>query len=195
VPGARDNFATSHVGGLSYEKWITEHAGPQARHDKPLEAEALNSANIQFRKEVKGIVPGYSAHRPGAAEEYGGSAYGGVPPFNGPDAGVLGQGTRFEEKPDPTMPPSFRKEVNGVVPGYTGFVPNKHTKFGESHWGGVSGRATGEAQGKDWTVARTKGDKVLEVTARVKPGYSGHVPGSRDSFGTSTTTTFDFEQY
>ena len=58
VPGARDNYGVSHMGGLSYEKWVTNHAGPQSRHEKPQEAEAASSVNIQHRREVNGIMPG-----------------------------------------------------------------------------------------------------------------------------------------
>lgn len=59
VPGARDVYGTTPVGGLSYEKWAKlGHAGPQARHDKPDQADANNSRNIQFLKEVNGVVPG-----------------------------------------------------------------------------------------------------------------------------------------
>ena len=60
---------------------------------------------------------------------------------------MLGMGKRFESKEDPNRQ-SFRNDVNGVIPGYTGFVPDKHTKFGKSHWGGVSGRTGQEGQGK-----------------------------------------------
>lgn len=183
VPGGRDAYGTSHMGGLSYDKWVTEHAGPAARREKPQEVESVSSPNIKYRQSVNGVMPGYGGTRIGSSEEYGRSAFGGVPQYIDPNGAKLGQGNRELPK---AYDSDFRKEVGGVVPGYTGFVPDKHSKYGESHWGQVSGTSQGKA------AARDKGDKKVEVTARVKPGYSGHVPGARDSFGSSTATTYDF---
>mmetsp|Transcript_10373 Transcript_10373/g.24974 ORF Transcript_10373/g.24974 Transcript_10373/m.24974 type:complete len:82 (+) Transcript_10373:520-765(+) len=76
------------------------------------------------------------------------------------------------------------------MPGYTGFIPNKYTKCGESHYGHVLGNPSKE-QGTH-PKSREKGDKELHISMRVKPGYSAHVPGARDSFGAATASTYDF---
>ena len=142
--------------------------------------------------------PADCGFRKGSIEEYGNSAFGGVEPFATKEQldnpALLAQGSRAIPLVDPNAPPSFRQEVRGVVPGYTGFIPRKHTKFGESRWGQVGGnpsKAQGMPQAAD-PISRDKGDKMIGVSQRVKPGYSAHVPGARDSFGASTSTTYEF---
>jgi len=194
VPGARDNYGMAHVGGLSVDNWRGQHAGPQSRHEKTGDIDAQDSVNIRYKQSVNGILPGYTGFRAGQKHEYGHSAFGGVPLVASPDEladpAMLGQGGRA--KPKEAGPDSFRTQVSGVLPGYTGFVPDKYSKFGESHYGGVALKANGSPQSKYENV-RAKGDKELQVTARVRPGYSGHVPGARDSFGTATNTLYDFQ--
>ena len=87
------------------------------------------------------LLPVDGGTRIGSSEEYGRSAFGGVPQYIDPNGAKLGQGNRELPK---AYDSDFRKEVGGVVPGYTGFVPDKHSKYGESHWGQVSGTSQGK---------------------------------------------------
>jgi len=179
VPMGRDKYGASHVGGLAKTHLAHQHPGAQARHDKKLDVEAKNSKNILYRNEIGGMLPGFGGFRPGAAEEYGQAAYGGVP--RGPSGdGTFGQNRRDTSTPEAPKP-SFRENNAGVLPGYTGFVPNKFEKFGTSHFGGVRGQP--KHQGNRPGLKQDK--DVMGVDQMVKPGYSGHVPGARDAFGGS----------
>ena len=58
VPGARDNYGQMHTGGLSMEMWHGTHAGQAPRREKIGDVEAQKSPSKDFKKEVKGVIPG-----------------------------------------------------------------------------------------------------------------------------------------
>ena len=90
---------------------------------------------------------------------------------------------------------AFDAQVNGIVPGYKGFVPGAIDKCGGSHFGGVKGvGADGlntvgvsvDADG-DFYGLEQKGHgrdhKETMTAGGVKSGYAGHLPGARDTWG------------
>jgi hypothetical protein len=75
-------------------------------------------------------------------------------------------------------------QVSGVLPGYTGYVPQAKHTHGISHYGSLQGGhhnfvAAGPQRGHGGAPL----DRSIEVQKNVKSGYSGHVPTSRDTFG------------
>jgi hypothetical protein len=74
----------------------------------------------------------------------------------------------------------YRQVVGGIVPGYSGHVPLAITKAGHSHWGQPQ---KGAQAGHEGTGSEAY--KAYEVQQMAKSGYSGHVPGARDSYGTT----------
>ncbi|KAL1495928.1 hypothetical protein AB1Y20_014570 [Prymnesium parvum] len=102
----------------------------------------------QYRKEVNGIIPGYTGHVPAARDEYGYSTYGNLPaepkaqsPVGNPNLGggiiggvVRGQGVTADVT---TGAPEYRKvNPRGILPGYKGFVPGARDKYGGTTFGG-----------------------------------------------------------
>ena len=71
--------------------------------------------------------------------------------------------------------------VSGILPGYTGHVPEAINKHGTSHFGSIASSA-------QLGHENVRGDQYTEnsVGMNTKSGYSGHVPRARDAFGTST---------
>ena len=112
--------------------------------------------------------------RPGARDECGGATVGGIKRF--------GQTVSRQAPVNPK--PGFVDQVSGVLPGYTGYVPQAKQTHGVSHYGNLSGGhhnlpAAGPQKGHQ----NIKGDRCIEVGKNVKSGYSGHVPVARDTFG------------
>jgi hypothetical protein len=103
----------------------------------------------------------------------------------------------------------FRTAVRGIVPGYAGHVPRARDMFGGPASGGITperGWKRNEITGEmlEQTYLGPMGDRAYadgpqgaasrphaysrvhnRVSEEVKPGYAGHVPVARDTFGTS----------
>ena len=141
-------------------------------------------AAYTYRESVRGVVPGYAGHRPGARDVHHKMAYGGVPTFNPPSSRTPpGQGRRLDNRPTtafqeygrgwkvPEERPNetFRDAVGGVLAGYTGFVPSARAHFGGSHVGGLTDvgmRGHVAQRGHGSRVERLHADKELAVGAR-----------------------------
>ena len=193
VPKARDTFGSTAVGGLSPDIHVGthKHMGPMAGHESqaygskqgqgPLGAGPLSDPKYAaFSEKKTGVMPGYAGFRPGARDHYGDAAFGGIPTKG------AGEGTNIQDKAawdegrgGPGV--DYKKVVKGLVPGYTGHVPYAISKHGTSHFGGI-------VPGAQLGHENVKGDQYVEnnVGMMTKSGYSGHVPRSRDAFGTST---------
>ena len=79
--------------------------------------------------------------------------------------------------------PEYVGTASGVLPGYTGYVPQAKHTHGISHHGSIAGGhhnvpGAGPQKGHGAVV-----DRSVEVTKNVKSGYSGYVPVARDTFG------------
>jgi len=189
IPRARDKYGGSAHGGCSVAIHGQKHIGPQIAHQKrdalgnrfgtdglPLPPKAVEPVFDNFKVNVQGVMPGYGGFRPGARDESGGAAFGGVKRF-----GVINDNREMHVNPKP----EFVDEVAGVLPGYTGYVPKAKHTHGISHYGNLTGGhhnliAAGAQHGHGGAV---KGDRSIEVQKNVKSGYSGHVPTARDTFG------------
>ena len=211
VPRARDTFGSSAVGGLAPEPNVGAHKklGPMAGHAEAVPWEKDYDWETQvykgYSEKKTGVMPGYAGFRPGARDVDGIAAYGGIP-----HDGLHGVGDNEPQKADwdaGRMKPAldYRKAVHGIVPGYTGHVPNAIDKHGTTYFGAI------EKGGDQRTVDRNqlyvddgadsgdggthygaqRGhtnsllDKCNDVGMMKKSGYSGHMPASRDAFGTT----------
>jgi hypothetical protein len=159
VPRARDKYAGSALGGIVPEGAAGRGApgrGPQAGHVRP--EDVLPPRFVDYVSNARGVMPGYCGFRPESGHVKNVSAYGAIP-FGGVggindaiglNAGLnmssmgdgLHQGCRDFDYRRPQdveePPPSFRDNVGGVLPGYTGHVPRAVEKHGTSHYGGLS---------------------------------------------------------
>ena len=103
----------------------------------------------------------------------------------------------------------FRTAVRGIVPGYAGHVPRARDMYGGPASGGITperGWKRNERTGQMLEVTNRgpMGDRAVadaadgaasrphaftrvhnRVSEETKPGYAGHVPLARDTFGTS----------
>jgi len=211
VPKARDTFGSSAVGGLAPEAHIGTHKkmGPMTGHAEPVPWEANydweTQVYNQFSEKKTGVMPGYAGFRPGARDVDGVAAFGKIP-----HDGRHGFGDNAAQKADwdtgrMKAATDYRQVVSGIVPGYTGHVPNAIDKHGITYFGAIekSGdrRKTTKDQlyvddGADSGDAGThfgaqRGhtnsllDKCNDVGMLKKSGYSGHMPCARDAFGTT----------
>jgi len=106
-----------------------------------------------------------------------------------------------ESRPQTATDP-FRRAVGGVLPGYSGHVPNAQTHFGRSHVGGVvtsaavNGLPAHQRHQRDHGEHATRmeqepsseiaGRAATRVAAGSIVGYAGHLPGhDLGAFGTS----------
>ena len=149
-----------------------------------------------FREAVKGVLPGYAGHRPGARDVHHTMAFGGVPTFNTPRSRTPpGQGSRLNNRPTtsfqelgcgwklPEEKPNenFRDAVGGVLAGYTGFVPCARTHFGSSHVGGladVGDRGHAPQRGHATSVERYKDIDLSARTLRTSVPVVGYQVGT-----------------
>ena len=89
-------------------------------------------------------IPGYGGHRPR------GSRWGGKSEFSPPrvrgypspakERPKSSSPTKMHKKHEPrssTPPPSYRQQMNGIVPGYTGHMPRDQFKTGRSSFGNL----------------------------------------------------------
>jgi len=112
-------------------------------------------------------------------------------------ANLSHNGFEFRRAQDVTDdPPSFRDNVGGVLPGYTGHVPRSNEKHGVSHYGGLSpdkpyvpmaqtGHEGYKVSAPGQPIGQA-GEKDVELN--MIPGYQGFIPKMRDAFGTSVYT-------
>ena len=150
VPRARDTFGSSAVGGLAPTPHVGAHKalGAMKGHAEPVpwekdydwETQVYNS----FSEKKTGVMPGYAGFRPGARDVDGVAAYGGIP-----HDGAKGVGDNPIQKAEwdqGRMKPDtdYRKVVHGIVPGYTGHVPNAIDKHGTTYFGAIT--KAGEAR-------------------------------------------------
>lgn len=211
VPRARDTFGVTAVGGLAPDAHIGSHKkmGPMSGHEGKVPWEEGYSYEAetfgQFSEKKRGVMPGYAGFRPGARDVDGPSAFGGIP-----HDGTSGHGDNDNLKQSwdrgrGGTAYDYRKMVNGILPGYTGHVPLAVEKHGVTHYGAISQagdrRTTTKEQlyvsdGHDSGDGGThfgaqRGhtnsllDKCNDVNMHKKSGYSGHMPNSRDAFGTT----------
>ena len=211
MPRARDTFGSTAVGGLAPEAHVGahKHMGPMTGHAAPVPWEKDYDWETQvynkFSEKKSGVMPGYAGFRPGARDVDGIAAYGGIPHDS-----AKGHGDNSVLKAEwdaGRMKPAtdYRKVVHGIVPGYTGHVPNaidKHgtTFFGAIEKGGEQRTITSEQLYVDDGADSGDGgthygaqrghtnsllDKCNDVGQMKKSGYSGHMPAARDAFGTT----------
>lgn len=211
VPRARDTFGSSAVGGLAPEAHAGQHKkmGPMKGHAEPVPWEKDYDWETQvyntFSEKKTGVMPGYAGFRPGARDVDGVAAYGGIP-----HDGSKGHGDNPNQKTNwdkGRMKPDtdYREVVHGIVPGYTGHVPNAIDKHGVTYFGKLEkagdqrtinsdqlyvddGADSGDA-GTHWGAQRGHTnsllDKCNDVNMMKKSGYSGHMPESRNAYGTT----------
>jgi len=209
VPRARDKYSAASTGSIAPERGPHVFKGPQAGHVRP--EDVLPPRFVEYIETHKGCVPGFAGFRPESVHVKNVSAYGGVPhqvaiqqdavglnfsveSDNGP--GQFQQGNRtfdWRRKVPAEAPPSFRDNVGGVIPGYTGHVPRATEKHGTSHYGGLSPdhafvplAQTGHEGYKIDPMSGMAGEKDVEL--KVIPNYQGFVPKARDVFGSSHYT-------
>ena len=211
VPRARDTFGSTSVGGLAPEPHVGAHKkmGAMAGHAEPVPWEKDYDWETQvyngFSGTKNGVIPGYAGFRPGARDVDGVAAFGGIP-HDGPS----GHGDNPKLKSDwdqGRMKPDtdYRQVVHGIVPGYTGHVPNAIDKHGTTYFDKITKDGDQRTITKDQLYVEDGADsgdggthfgaqrghtnslldKCNDVTMNRKSGYSGHMPASRDAFGTT----------
>lgn len=120
------------------------------------------------------LVVADGGFRPGARDECGFATVGGIKRFGASDS----------RTPHVNPKPGFVNGVQGVLPGYTGYVPEAKHTHGISHYGSLQGGHHNMASaGPQKGHGNVKGDQMIAVNKNVKSGYSGHVPVARDTFG------------
>jgi len=214
MPRSRDKYAGSAHGGIAPERGPPTAKGAQQGHHRP--EDVIPPVFEAFIASERGVMPGYTGFRPEARHVHNVSAFGGIVATSGifgnargPGAtGGLGtataatsieelsQGTRtfdWQRNPVADQPPSFRDNVGGVLPGYTGHVPRATEKHGTSHFGGLSPdkayvplAQTGHEGYKIDPASGQAGEKDVEL--KMIPNYQGFIPKARDAFGTSIYT-------
>ena len=202
MPRSRDKYAGSAHGGIAPERGPPPAKGPQQGHLRP--EDVIPPVFEAFIASERGVMPGYTGFRPEARHVHNVSAFGGIVATSGifgnargPGAtGGLGdatkatnieelsQGTRsFDWQRNPVIdtPPSFRDNVGGVLPGYTGHVPRATEKHGTSHFGGLSPdkayvplAQTGHEGYKIDPGSGQAGEKDVEL--KMIPNYRAHRP-------------------
>jgi len=142
-----------------------------------------------YKNSVNGVVPGYAGHMPRSRDKYAGSAHGGIAnPYTPPDAKGPQKGCTRAEDVIPSTFASYIQNVNGVMPGYTGYRPKSHDVFNVTAFGGIP---TGMDEGMherayDWQRAPKPGPPSFrDSVGGILPGYTGFVPAAIDKHGTS----------
>ena len=173
MPRSRDKYAGSAHGAIAPERGPPLAKGPQQGHFRP--EDVIPPVFESYITNSKGVKPGYTGFRPEARHVHNVSAFGGITQSpEGTDVSVLAQGSRHFEFRRPAdvqpAPPSFRDNVGGVVPGYTGHVPRAAEKYGTSHYGGLS-------PDKPYVPMAQTGHEGYKISA---PGQSAGQPGEKD---------------
>lgn len=185
VPRSRDAFGVTAVGGLAPDPNVGAHKkmGPMKGHEPDavvLGREPAEQQLLHYRDKKGGYMPGYAGFRPGAREHHNTSAFGGIP-LVGPE----GQGKDLKQTWSATSMDEgveYSQKLNGLVPGYKGYVPQSQAKVGRSHMGNLPPSAGAQSGHEQSGLAH---DKAFEVSKMAKSGYSGHLRGARDTYGTS----------
>jgi len=217
MPRARDKYAGSAHGGVAQEMNPQMAIGPQVGHVRP--EDVLPPVFVGYVVNGRGVIPGYAGFRPESVHVKNVSAFGGIPHMGmshsagevglnfstdselGLSMGNLEQGNRdFDWRRGKAQleqgPPSFRDNVGGVLPGYTGHVPRAVEKHGVSHYGGLNPEnpyvplaQTGHEGYKISAPGQPSGQPgEKEVELKMIPNYQGFIPKARDAFGTSVYT-------
>ena len=187
VPAPPNYAGHNRIGtdGAKAARTMLNPAKAAAGHSMMNTREYGTGGSYEFREAVRGVVPGYAGHRPGARDVHHKMAYGGVATFNDTRGTSTppGQGARMGNRPTTTWQETgrgwkvpeerpnenFRDAVGGVLVGYTGFVPGARTHQGASHVGGLanSGARGHDAQrGHGQEVMRNHADKKIDMTTR-----------------------------
>jgi len=233
VPRARDQYGESAVGGLKPTAWAgTRHMGAAKGHsmnnhgqNELLKDEAIYQKEEErfdaYDKRNGGVMPNYAGHRPGARAVEATSAFGKWKKADGDAHGIGGRPSswQFNDTADFTglagnsqqttgSKESYRQSVNGVLPGYKGFVPGAIDKCGGSHFGGVSGvdkntglntKSAKLDEDGDFYGLEQKGHgrdhKEHTTGGGVKAGYAGHLPGARDTWGMTHYDTINMDRF
>lgn len=142
-----------------------------------------------YKDEVNGVVPGYSGHMPRARDKYAGSAHGGIAnPYTPPDAKGPQKGCVRAEDVIPSTFASYIQNVQGVMPGYTGYRPKAHDVFNVTAFGGIPPTFAEGAHERKFDWARKPQEappSFRETVGGVIPGYKGFVPNAIEKHGTS----------
>ena len=142
-----------------------------------------------YKDSVNGVLPGYSGHMPRARDKYAGSAHGGLAnPYTPPDAKGPQKGCTRPEDVIPSTFESYLNNVQGVVPGYTGYRPKAHDVFNVTAFGGVPEKFADGAHERTFEWARKPEEapaSFRDTVGGVLPGYKGFVPGAIEKHGTS----------
>lgn len=209
VPRARDKYAGASTGSIAPTRGPHVAIGPQDGHVRP--EDVLPPRFVDYIETQKGCMPGYAGFRPESVHVKNVSAFGGIPhqgtgyhqdsglnfsvgSDNGPSH--LEQGNRtfdWRRRNTGAAPPSFRDNVGGILPGYTGHVPRATEKHGTSHYGGLAPdkpyvplAQTGHEGYKIDPMTGMAGEKDVEL--KMIPKYEGFIPKARDTFGSSHYT-------
>lgn len=181
MPRSRDKYAGSAHGGLNSDPYSPpEKRGSQkgcTRAEDVIPDEFTN-----YVQTVNGVMPGYTGFRPGARDVHNVTAYGAIPVDMA--TGMHERTFDFHRQPV-APPPDFLDAVGGVLPGYTGHIPLAVDMHGTSHYGKTHPspvRTVPLAQAGHSDQYTTKECNVAFATM---PGYQGHIPQARDSYGTS----------
>ena len=203
MPRARDKYAGSAHGAIAPERGPPVSKGAQQGHVRP--EDVIPPIFESFIASERGVMPGYTGFRPEARHVHNVSAFGGIVDTSGlfgnakdaHDTGAhdgvfgaatratnvseLGQGNRtfdWRRNVNQPAPPSFRENVGGVLPGYTGHVPRSTEKHGTSHYGGLAPdkpyvplAQTGHEGYKIDPMSGAAGEKDVEL--RMIPNYQG----------------------
>ena len=181
MPRSRDKYAGSAHGGLNSNPYSPpEKRGPQKGCVR--EEDVVPDIFAKYKDTVVGVMPGYTGYRPASKDVFNVSAYGGIP--NDMQTGMHERAYDWKRVPAPE-PPDFLEAVGGVVPGYTGHVPNAIDKHGSSHYGNMRPSPTRSVPLAQAGHLEQEVDKSCEVAFATMPGYQGHIPQARDTYGTS----------
>ena len=147
------------------------------------------NGEVDYKEQVNGIVPGYAGHMPRSRDKYAGSAHGGIAdPYKPPTAKGPQKGCTRAEDVIPTTFASYVTNVNGVMPGYTGYRPKSHDVFNVTAFGGIPpDMQTGmHERSYDWHRNPVEPPPSFrDSVGGVVPGYTGFVPFAVDKHGTS----------
>ena len=144
----------SGVGGLQPTPWgNTRHMGAAEGHNtnamgqlELMKEERLHQKEEErfadYEKRNGGVMPNYAGHRPGARAVEAKSAYSKVTRPGKPSSWAFNDTADFtgdsgNSAATTGSQTSYRKQVNGIVPGYAGHRPGATDVYGEAAFGDV----------------------------------------------------------
>jgi len=188
MPRSRDKYAGSAHGGIANPYTPPDAKGPQKGCTRA--EDVIPSTFASYIQNVNGVMPGYTGYRPKSHDVFNVTAFGGIP--TGMEEGMHERTYDWKRTNKGQAPPSFRDSVGGILPGYTGFVPNAVDKHGTSHYGKTVASAQmpvvpmmQAGHEEEYGTMRPWTSKECAVAFGTMPGYQGHIPQARDAFGTS----------